>query len=251
MDFSQSMLLLTYGRFPPPREDLMTTDRLTISFDPEKGKLRITDGRMMECLGHRVPKMTMWGPPDKREELVARFNAWRGKWGLPPLPDPDLPKKQPEPEIRYRSFDIDPLTGKPLASIQPPKSPQRKHRKSPAISKPAPAPRSSAPAAETSRKTMVVHVRKTKAPFVYIGRSFAEFGETIWHNPFKIELGCGRKCVLEKYEAYVRSRPHLMAQLHTLKGKTLGCWCKDKDGKGKACHGDVLVKLIEETLGQD
>ena len=52
-------------------------------------------------------------------------------------------------------------------------------------------------------------MRKTKAPFVYIGSAFAEFGESIWHNPFKIELGCGRKCVLEKYEAYVRSRPHL------------------------------------------
>ncbi|MFZ0860134.1 MAG: DUF4326 domain-containing protein [Candidatus Sulfotelmatobacter sp.] len=228
----------------------MTTERLTISFDPEKGKLRITDGRMMESLGHRVPRMIMWGPPDKRKELVARYNKWREGWGLPPLPDPDLPKKEPEPEIRYGSFDIDPLTGRPLASLQRPKSPKRKPRKSPVAEKPSPAPLSSASRAEGAgtARTTVVHVQKTKAPFAYIGRSFAEFGDSIWHNPFKIELGCGRKCVLEKYEAYVRSRPDLMAQLHTLKGKALGCWCKDKHGRGKACHGDVLVKLIEETL---
>jgi hypothetical protein len=31
-----------------------------------------------------------------------------------------------------------------------------------------------------------------------------------------------------------------MALLPTLKGKTLGCWCKPE-----ACHGDVLVEFIE------
>jgi len=229
----------------------MAEERLTISFDPEKGKLRITDGSMMESLGHRVPRMIMWGPLDQRRELVARYNKWREAFGEPPLPDPDLPKKEPEPEIRYGSFDIDPLTGRPLASIQRPKShnPSRKRRKAPAAGTPSPALRSTsaAPAdgAGTAKAT-VVHVRKTKGPFHYIGRAFAEFGESIWRNPFEIELGCGRKCVLERYEAYVRSRPELMAQLHTLKGKALGCWCKPK-----ACHGDVLVKLIEETLGNE
>jgi hypothetical protein len=216
----------------------MTTERLTISFDPEKGKLRITDGG----------NTTMWAPVNQRRELVARFNKWREDFGRPALPDPDLPEK--EPEIPYWSFNIDPLTGKPLSSIQRPKSPKRKPRKSPVTDKPSPTPRSGvSPANDTrSTKTTVVHVRKAKEHFHYIGRAFAEFGESVWHNPFKIELGCGRKCVLEKYEAYVRSRPDLMAQLHTLKGKALGCWCKDKHGRGKACHGDVLVKLIEETL---
>jgi hypothetical protein len=57
----------------------LKTERLTISFDPFKGKLRVTDGA----------NRTMWGPTDKREELVARFNVWRGKCGLPSLPDPD------------------------------------------------------------------------------------------------------------------------------------------------------------------
>jgi len=96
--------------------------------------------------------------------------------------------------------------------------------------------------------TKVVHVRLE--PYdIYIGRAFAEFHESDWHNPFHIEGGCGRKCVLEKYEAHVRSRPDLMARLGELRGKTLGCWCKKK--KPKACHGDVLANLVREAYGED
>ena len=94
----------------------------------------------------------------------------------------------------------------------------------------------------------VVHCRKE--PFdIYIGRAIAEFDESPWHNPFRIEIGCGRWCVLEKYEQHVRNSPELMARLHELRGKTLGCWCKDKNGQGKGCHGDILMKLVKEVYG--
>jgi hypothetical protein len=97
--------------------------------------------------------------------------------------------------------------------------------------------------------TRVVHVRK--APFdVYIGRAFMEFNESPWHNPFKIEVGCGRDCVCDKYEAHVRNHRDLMRRLGELRGKTLGCWCKDKNGKGKRCHGDTLVELVREVFGE-
>ena len=32
---------------------------------------------------------------------------------------------------------------------------------------------------------------------------------------------------------------HLLNDLHELKGKRLGCWCKPK-----SCHGDVLKELV-------
>lgn len=32
-----------------------------------------------------------------------------------------------------------------------------------------------------------------------------------------------------------------MADIRELRGKTLGCWCKPK-----ACHGNVLLKLVGE-----
>lgn len=61
-----------------------------------------------------------------------------------------------------------------------------------------------------------------------------------WCNPFKITDNCTRDEVIEKYKKMILSSP-LMASLHELKGKNLGCWCKpDK------CHGDVLIKLLEK-----
>ena len=41
-----------------------------------------------------------------------------------------------------------------------------------------------------------------------------------------------------------------MNDLHELKDKVLGCWCKDKivDGvtRGKSCHGDILAKWVKK-----
>jgi hypothetical protein len=87
--------------------------------------------------------------------------------------------------------------------------------------------------------TRVVHVNKEEFD-VYIGRSFGRFAESDWHNPFKLGVDGNRKEVLVKYRAYIMSRPDLLARLHELKGKRLGCWCKPK----WACHGDVLVDLV-------
>ncbi|MNE86195.1 hypothetical protein D3C80_1832720 [compost metagenome] len=37
-----------------------------------------------------------------------------------------------------------------------------------------------------------------------------------------------------------------MSALHELEGKTLGCWCKNKPTD--ACHGDVLVELVQKYV---
>ena len=49
------------------------------------------------------------------------------------------------------------------------------------------------------------------------------------------------------YEDYIIKKietENLYDELRNLKGKSLGCWCKESD-KEVACHGDVLVKLLE------
>lgn len=90
----------------------------------------------------------------------------------------------------------------------------------------------------------VVHVRKE--PFdVYCGRAFLEFAESPWHNPFHIEPGCGRKCVIQKFRQYLINSPELMARLPELIDKTLGCWCKPKD-----CHCDVIAELVNALVQQ-
>ncbi len=51
-----------------------------------------------------------------------------------------------------------------------------------------------------------------------------------------------RETVIRKYREWVVTKPHLMAAIHELRGKVLGCWCAPK-----ACHGDVLVSLANDT----
>lgn len=88
----------------------------------------------------------------------------------------------------------------------------------------------------------VVHCKRERYD-VYIGRP-SPFG-----NPFPVpskdyDRDADPENILGRYEAYVRSRPDLMAALPGLRGKVLGCWCAPK-----RCHGDVLLKLIEEVCG--
>ena len=71
---------------------------------------------------------------------------------------------------------------------------------------------------------------------VYIGRP------SKWGNPFPIRKDRTREQAVQSYEKWIRKKPELLADLHELQGKTLGCWCKT----GQLCHGDVLIKLVKE-----
>lgn len=84
---------------------------------------------------------------------------------------------------------------------------------------------------------------------IYIGRktnATFHFG-----NPFHIGRDGTREEVIEKYEKWLKGekyfevnqnqRKWILGRLHHLKGKRLVCYCKPR-----ACHGDVLVKMIEE-----
>lgn len=83
-------------------------------------------------------------------------------------------------------------------------------------------------------KTIVVNINE-KVYEIFIGRP------SIWGNPYRIGRDGTRQEVLEKYYHYVKNSPYLMSKIHQLKGKILGCYCKPKD-----CHGDMLVKILEE-----
>lgn len=82
---------------------------------------------------------------------------------------------------------------------------------------------------------------------VYIGRACFRGGwelkQSMWHNPFSVKQYGREKC-LELYETFIRGKldnPEFKRQLLALKDKRLGCWCKPE-----ACHGDILVKIINE-----
>jgi len=83
--------------------------------------------------------------------------------------------------------------------------------------------------------TCIVHCKKE--PYdIYIGRP------SKWGNPFQIGKDGTRDEVIEKFRNWIITQPKLLKDLHEIKGKTLGCWCKPK-----VCHGDVLVELIETS----
>ena len=75
---------------------------------------------------------------------------------------------------------------------------------------------------------------------IYIGRG------SKWGNPFVLGKDGNREEVIDKYEEWIRQQPDLMSSLNELKGKRLGCFCRPKK-----CHGDVLVKLVEEMEEED
>ena len=43
-----------------------------------------------------------------------------------------------------------------------------------------------------------------------------------------------REEAIERYEQYLLGTPELMARLHELKGKTLGCWCAPRRRQGRS-----------------
>lgn len=91
----------------------------------------------------------------------------------------------------------------------------------------------------------VVHV--SYAPFdVYIGRAVPRRGlaASPWASPFKVGRDGDHALVVNRYRAWLLTRPDLMARLGELRGKTLGCWCK-VPGAEKPCHGDVLADLAK------
>lgn len=67
--------------------------------------------------------------------------------------------------------------------------------------------------------------------------------DSYWANPFKITGNESRQDVIDKYEKHIVAKLNHdgWEKLEELRGKTLGCWCKPE-----ACHGDVLVKLLEK-----
>ena len=79
---------------------------------------------------------------------------------------------------------------------------------------------------------------------VYIGRNMSCYipgaRGSMWRNPFSAKKYGRRECI-EMYEKELRSNEFLMSRLGKLKGKELGCWCAPEP-----CHGDVLLKLINE-----
>lgn len=59
-------------------------------------------------------------------------------------------------------------------------------------------------------------------------------------QPFRDRPRRQRDEVIRKYREWIQTQPDLLADVQTLRGKTLACWCRPQ-----ACHGDVLAELAD------
>lgn len=84
--------------------------------------------------------------------------------------------------------------------------------------------------------TTVVNVRVDNCD-VYVGRP------SVWGNPFVVNGMFSRTRAIAAFEAWIKEKPELLARLHELRGKRLGCYCKPL-----SCHGDVLARLADEVM---
>ena len=80
---------------------------------------------------------------------------------------------------------------------------------------------------------------------IYIGRSVryvAGAKKSKWANPYSKKKYGHQKCI-DMFRDYILQDKELLAQMHELKGKVLGCWCKPGP-----CHGDILSNLADQLV---
>ncbi len=83
--------------------------------------------------------------------------------------------------------------------------------------------------------TTVINIKSGAAFDVYIGRPGP------WGNPFFVGRDGTREVVIMLYRKWlIERRLDLLARLHELRGKRLGCYCAPLP-----CHGDVLAELAD------
>ena len=108
--------------------------------------------------------------------------------------------------------------------------------------------------------TQVVHLKRSGGVEVvscdvYIGRQQYQGGWTLprspFYNPYSVKQ-YGLVEALRLYRQYLMSQPQLLAQLNTLVGKRLGCWCTNcsilPHPSQYVCHGQILMELIGEKV---
>ena len=104
-----------------------------------------------------------------------------------------------------------------------------------------------------AQKKLVVHcMRETFEVYIGRGRCPRTGTRSIWGNPFSHLPNtlaqfrvASRDEAISEYKKWLLTQPQLIAQLPTLRGKILSCWCAPL-----ACHGQVLAELAEELGGR-
>jgi hypothetical protein len=77
---------------------------------------------------------------------------------------------------------------------------------------------------------------------VYVGRANPRRGlaESIFANPYRVDVDGTRAEVIQKYRDWLLGRQELLLRLPELRGRRLACWCSPEP-----CHAEVLLELVD------
>lgn len=95
----------------------------------------------------------------------------------------------------------------------------------------------------------VNHTDRTDPRFLYVGRAMPRqrLAGSPFANPFHVDAkrGITAEHAVRQYAAYLLEQPDLLARLPELRGKVLGCWCRDPKHPDAPCHAALLSELPE------
>jgi hypothetical protein len=90
--------------------------------------------------------------------------------------------------------------------------------------------------------TKIVNIYKDKYD-IYIGRA-GRGQDGYFGNPFRLAPNEASGSTLQRYKEYFLKRldndPEFKERVLSLKGKTLGCFCKPNP-----CHGDIIIEWLD------
>ncbi len=82
--------------------------------------------------------------------------------------------------------------------------------------------------------------------YPYIGPEIFHYKSSKWQNPYKVGIGHYKYTLEESLKLYQRHiiDTGLVNNLQELRGKTLGCFCDQRND----CHAKILVKMYENLV---
>jgi len=92
------------------------------------------------------------------------------------------------------------------------------------------------------------HIYIARRGIVFVDGERYPKKDSPWCNPYKVGAKYTREESLELYRKHLEKMledEDKLEEFLLLKGKTLGCWCKEPK-KEVACHGDVILEFLEK-----
>ena len=103
--------------------------------------------------------------------------------------------------------------------------------------------RGTLPQPKPARTPRLLNIKRDQIPpdAVYIGRNRFRGQTSVLGNPYEIGRDGDRNEVVEKFERWAPTKPHIMAAIAALRGRDLACYCVPD-----RCHGEFILRVANQ-----